>query len=754
MSDATTRRNPLKWEGNYFTRAPVWPREPDLAVIKRLAMEHLASELPSAFNGAEPNISDFAYGAFNKLYLVSYNGHDVSYLFRATLPVIPFYKTESEVATLAYLRAETSIPVPRAIAWNSSANNDLGFEWILMDKVAGVELRSVWRHIPWERKLELMDELAGFIDQLRAHTFSAIGSLYFKSALESRQVGRNYETIDALFEDPTTEDGLADSNTRLKSERNAVTIPSTLHPVDIATQSAPEKIENAEYVSSSSWIPTPKIQGQAQGSDCGNAEAQECGNGFPPVQFQGGDEFVIGPIFSWIFWKGSRLYVPGNRGPYQSCSEWYRALIEMQISWVKAVREEDDSDYDSDFEKESPDTLEWCQQYLDVLTAICPEQEEHSASSLHHHDLNEANILVNPETFGITGIVDWETINIVPNWRVTDYPEFIDSCDPPSDTEPEIPVYNGGRTLETDTRDQWDNRILRGQFDQAMKRLSASYDSPLSSKSRETKRAFETEIGNLTDWLKRSQNWLKRYKDAINVEKKIEEKRGELDDNGVGTGHASMEEDFAVERDGFNNVAHDVLKTDITAQTPEQAMPTTFASESQLVNGAISENDIHSNQITKEKDHSLASDTTIPSSSSTSLENSTHIVALDRPYLSASDSGEKLSRRGSRSGSKDLQESHMQLTEVNAKMEVTSSNVSEVGTDYTAPTEKSAAMDEEWYVSSNTSDSETDHTKATDKTAKMDDDLPTSSNISEAGSDRAPLATDGEDFWKGYCKLS
>jgi hypothetical protein len=49
------------------------------------------------------------------------------YLFRITLPVCPFYKTESEVATLKYIRINTDIPVATVVDWDSSANNDLGF---------------------------------------------------------------------------------------------------------------------------------------------------------------------------------------------------------------------------------------------------------------------------------------------------------------------------------------------------------------------------------------------------------------------------------------------------------------------------------------------------------------------------------------------------------------------------------------------------------------------------------------------------
>ncbi|KAL8787243.1 MAG: hypothetical protein Q9195_007853 [Heterodermia aff. obscurata] len=708
MGDATSRKNPLKWEGNFITRAPVWPREPDLTVIKRLAMEHLASELPHAFNGAETKISDFAYGAFNKLYLVSYDGHDVSYLFRATLPVVPFYKTESEVATLAYLRAKTSIPVPRAIAWNSSADNDLGFEWILMDKVAGVELRSVWRRMLWQRKLELVDKLAGFIHQLRAHTFSSIGSLYFKSALESHQSGRSHESMDAFFEDPPMEDGLADISTELQGERNAITIHSTLQKEDIETQSAHEGPED------------------------------EHENGSSAFELQGDDEFVIGPVFSWIFWKNSRLYLPGNRGPYQSCSEWYQALIEMQITWTKSCREEDDSDYDTDFEeKEAPELLAWCQQYLDILPVICPKQEDYSPSSLHHHDLNEANILVDPETFEITGIVDWETINCLPDWRATDYPEFIKSCDPPWDTEPPIPNYDEGETLDTDMRDQWDNRILRGRFDEAMKQLSATYESTMASKSRETKRKFENKIGDITDWPKRAQNWLRRYKAAIDLErkteeKKIEEKRENIDEDEARTGNELTKEVTSAKQNGSDIVAHAEPKTDTTAQTAKQATPMAIVTEPKFVIGFVSANDKPSDQPTKDETLSPASDTTVSSWSSTSLEDSVHEVALGPRDFNGPNAAEKGSI-GSISGTMYPEESRMQLYEIIAKteaQEATSSNVSEAGTGYTAPTEKTTEMNEELTTSSNISEAGTDNTDPAEKMAHLDEELPTSSNLS------------------------
>lgn len=496
MANETSRKNPLKWEGTYVSRAPVWPREPDIAVIKNLAKQHLSSEIAGIIEQNKLGITHFAYGAFNKLYLVSYSGHEARYLFRVTLPVIPFFKTESEVATLRYLRTNTSIPVPRAIAWNSSSDNDLGFEWILMNKVAGVELRSVWRRIPWQRKLELVDEVAGFVHQLQAQSFDAVGSLYFKSALAAYRSEDNNTATEALFEDPPQESGLEGPVKFIEIEGNVTATPAKTATLQLEIQTANGDGNHEQSLPEEAT----KDKDQEPASQSPKATAEE--------------QFVVGPLFSWVFWLGARLYLPGHRGPYRNSHEWLKALIEMQQTWVKAGRVDDDSDYGSDFEEEVPEMMEGCQQYLDFLSSICPENDN-TLSFLYHHDLNSANILVDPKTFAITGIVDWETINILPKWRATDYPEFLKSSDPASNTEPPIPSSYRGQTQATDTRDQWDNQILRGRYDEAMKRLSDDYESTMSPEPRKTQREFEEMIGNLSDYIDAAQSWLERCKKGI-----------------------------------------------------------------------------------------------------------------------------------------------------------------------------------------------------------------------------------------------
>lgn len=48
---------------------------------------------------------------------------------------MPRLKTESEVATMSYLRQRTSVPVPTIYHYDSNPYNRLGGEFILMSKV-------------------------------------------------------------------------------------------------------------------------------------------------------------------------------------------------------------------------------------------------------------------------------------------------------------------------------------------------------------------------------------------------------------------------------------------------------------------------------------------------------------------------------------------------------------------------------------------------------------------------------------------
>ena len=107
-----------------------------------------------------------------------------------SIPVDPYFKTPSEVATLQFVQKNTSIPVLRVIACNRSADKQLGFEWILMTKVPGVALKSLWESpaLIWEERVQIAKTLGGYMKQLTSFKFPLMGSLYPSSRPEFERI--------------------------------------------------------------------------------------------------------------------------------------------------------------------------------------------------------------------------------------------------------------------------------------------------------------------------------------------------------------------------------------------------------------------------------------------------------------------------------------------------------------------------------------------------------------------------------------
>ena len=158
---------------------PKWVMEPDVERIKE-AVQSFWSHC--GFPNADITVEYLAGGSWNKAYTVSsidkHTGARHECIFRVALPVMPWYKVQSEVATMEYVRINTTIPVPRVYAFDSSMNNAVGLEWILMEKIQGESYRDVADYMSTEAKLEVQRKIAEWVDQLSKLTFDGIGSLY------------------------------------------------------------------------------------------------------------------------------------------------------------------------------------------------------------------------------------------------------------------------------------------------------------------------------------------------------------------------------------------------------------------------------------------------------------------------------------------------------------------------------------------------------------------------------------------------
>ncbi|KAF5261463.1 hypothetical protein FOXYS1_7862 [Fusarium oxysporum] len=145
----------LEWQESFLDLEPVWTREPSIGAIESISRQQLkiTSDNPCTvtFHGA---------GFFNKFYLVRAEGS--TFVMRVTLPVYPRHKTRAEVITLKWVRENTTIPAPEVFAFDDSNDNEIGFEWILIEFMQGTSAQKRWRTMSMEQKIALTERIATF----------------------------------------------------------------------------------------------------------------------------------------------------------------------------------------------------------------------------------------------------------------------------------------------------------------------------------------------------------------------------------------------------------------------------------------------------------------------------------------------------------------------------------------------------------------------------------------------------------------
>ncbi|KAF8641804.1 hypothetical protein AX16_009785 [Volvariella volvacea WC 439] len=146
------------------------PFQVDRRVLKDVVLEKMGVDVA--------RITFLSSGTFHKAYLVTLVD-GVELVARVARRFMPRLKTESEVATMQYLRDNTDVPVPIVYHYDSNPYNRLGGEYILMSKAAGIPLSRVFHSLGYNELVKLTNNLAAIVVALFSHRFSEIGSLYF-----------------------------------------------------------------------------------------------------------------------------------------------------------------------------------------------------------------------------------------------------------------------------------------------------------------------------------------------------------------------------------------------------------------------------------------------------------------------------------------------------------------------------------------------------------------------------------------------
>jgi hypothetical protein len=135
-----------------------------------------------------------------------------------------------------------------------------------------------------------------------------------------------------------------------------------------------------------------------------------------------------------------------------------RALTEVEAEEMKLLQNptppNDDDDqvfeHGEDLAEDAPDIESVRRELQNVITSLFTSSS--TTFALCHHDLSLSNIIIDPITYGVTGIVDWECIGVIPSWQ-DPYPQFLTG--PEVDKEPEPLAEGNTDELRVELWEDW-----------------------------------------------------------------------------------------------------------------------------------------------------------------------------------------------------------------------------------------------------------------------------------------------------------
>ncbi|KAI9036879.1 phosphotransferase family protein [Aspergillus affinis] len=122
-------------------------------------------------------------GGFNRVFIFRMDT-GIRIVARLPTPIAgpPGLVTNSEVATMTYLRSKLNLAIPNVLEWNDSSSNPVGNEYIVQEHVAGEQLHQRWATMNSEQHMLCTKALSLAIRKMAALDFPAYGSLYFSDA--------------------------------------------------------------------------------------------------------------------------------------------------------------------------------------------------------------------------------------------------------------------------------------------------------------------------------------------------------------------------------------------------------------------------------------------------------------------------------------------------------------------------------------------------------------------------------------------
>ncbi|KAJ3442200.1 altered inheritance of mitochondria protein 9 [Anaeramoeba flamelloides] len=123
-------------------------------------------------------IKRYNKGCINSVWQVDCENND-QYVLKVITPLKKWkgIKTLNEATSYEYAKAKTTCKLPNIYSYDATTNNALSQEYILMEKVQGTILESVWNKISNEKRKIVIDQIALLVSQLQEEEFTQMGSI-------------------------------------------------------------------------------------------------------------------------------------------------------------------------------------------------------------------------------------------------------------------------------------------------------------------------------------------------------------------------------------------------------------------------------------------------------------------------------------------------------------------------------------------------------------------------------------------------
>ena len=455
------QKGKIEWvHGYFYAESPEWRCEIDTSIIKEIVEPQLEAH---GFGTKDVSIEFFAAGGLNKLYTVTSTvaetGQQQECIFRVAMPLDPWYKTESEVATMEYVRRYTSIPVPKVYAYDSSTDNKLGFEWIMMEKIAGKPISDFWDIYSHEKddldmatKLQLARTVAEWVHQLSKLRFDMSGSLYI-----------DWDSPEPRFKLGRVVEGNYFRGRRLayKVFRGPFKDLEQIYRSEIELQ-----LQDIRDPAQKQYLNARLLR--IQGAEKAKSEALEKAT------------------------KEGRTILKSPVG---------------RIDW-KHVDDDDDWYFEEDFDR----IPRACHALLSVIpTVLSRETSQCGPTMLYHRDMSFKNVLLDDAGRAV-GLVDWEMTVAEPCVMIREYPDVVDTF---GSNVSDLSVWDGGTKDETRLENEMEhNRTLMAKEFRSYLEDQKSPWLQLFQKQSRAMRQLQRRVYGIASNASKMSDWVKFMEDG------------------------------------------------------------------------------------------------------------------------------------------------------------------------------------------------------------------------------------------------